>query len=127
MSECGQCRPKAGPSLKNCAGFCGTGFDWVSAPGGSRVCLPTGSNGTRPSCDGQTNSTAFVNRCGVCVEGSTGLANDTGLDQCGLCKAADDDNEARDCPCFQHRDACDVCRMKNAADWNGKSQQFFFF
>ena len=68
----------------------------------------------------------FVLRCGICVLGETGLAEDAGRDSCGRCVAPG--SVAADspppCGCGQEeQDECGVCRRKDSEDWNGKYQR----
>ncbi|XP_047495421.1 uncharacterized protein LOC125043372 [Penaeus chinensis] len=87
--ECGECvGGKTGKTAKrDCAGRCGEENE-LRRVGQREMCLPKGQADPLP-CDNQTDSGAFINACGKCVGGTTGLGADEGKDRCGACGGDD--------------------------------------
>ena len=65
-------------------------------------------------CNGDTAGTAYLNDCGICVEGNTGFGPDEGKDDCGVCFG---NNADKDCngDCFGSAviDSCGDCVLGN--------------
>ena len=85
------------------------------------ICVPEDQAANFTMCDGQTNSNASINECGVCYGGNTSLTAQAGYDSCGDCIDADAPPPA--CPnCAEVTDDCGVCNVPDSENWNGKSR-----
>ncbi|KAK3597552.1 hypothetical protein CHS0354_018147 [Potamilus streckersoni] len=87
-------------------------------------CIPVGTdvvalNLTLP-CDGQLLSGSFINKCKICVLGSTGLPADAGMDMCGVCHG--DNSTCIDCAQVVKGDRvvdfCGNCRSPSDPQFN---------
>ncbi|XP_066964283.1 uncharacterized protein [Macrobrachium rosenbergii] len=67
-------------SGRDCAGKCGN----ENIRNNDNICVPK-NNPNITYCDGAQNSGAIENKCGVCVLGTTGKPENTGVDECGEC------------------------------------------
>ena len=83
------------------------------------VCVPEEQAGNFTMCDGQRQSDARINECGVCYGGNTGLEATEGYDDCGDCiDAAAPPPECENCE--EIKDDCGVCNVPDSDKWNGK-------
>ncbi|TVR82544.1 MAG: PKD domain-containing protein [Chitinophagaceae bacterium] len=65
-------------------------------------------------CNGDVGGTAFIDSCGICAEGNTGLAANADFDDCGVCFGNNADQDCNgDCFGTAVIDNCGVCSGGN--------------
>ena len=117
--ECGTCyaNTSVAEAAKDCAGACSGNV--VVIVNEEEVCVPEEQAGNFTMCDGQRQSDARINECGVCYGGNTGLEATEGYDDCGDCiDAAAPPPECENCE--EIKDDCGVCNVPDSDKWNGK-------
>ncbi|XP_022242778.1 keratin-associated protein 5-3-like, partial [Limulus polyphemus] len=85
--DCGICvdnRNSSNSQLRDCVGVCG-GNNTVLAVEHKEVCIRKGDEQALFPCKGVGNASTYINSCGHCVGGNTGLPSDFGQDLCGVC------------------------------------------
>ncbi|XP_042237054.1 uncharacterized protein LOC121876169 isoform X3 [Homarus americanus] len=101
----------------DCSGKCGNESIMVER-GASSVCVPK-DHPNVTFCDGSTDSNAFLNPCGTCVGGLTGLPDNANIDKCGVCGGK---NECVGCDGEINsgavNDICGACLQPNNPDFN---------
>ena len=119
--ECGRCHSDAAAAAatRDCAGSCGGNVRLT----GSDICVPDDVADNFTLCDGQRDSDAKINDCGVCYGGNTGLEATEGMDQCGQCLDASQ-SPGRCEDCSHQLDDCGVCGAPNSATWNSCRKKF---
>ena len=119
--ECGLCHSDAtaAAGARDCAGSCGGNVRLA----GSEVCVPASRAGNFTFCDGQKQSGAKINDCGVCYGGNTGLEATEGMDKCGNC--LDSSLPPSKCEdCSHQQDDCGVCGSPGGDSWNSCRKKF---
>lgn len=66
-----------------------------------------------------------LSRCDICVGGSTGLTENAGKDECGICNNVGNPLARKNCECGEETDRCNICREKTAPDWNGNQTIYY--
>ncbi|XP_068249223.1 uncharacterized protein [Palaemon carinicauda] len=101
-------------SVRDCAGQCGN----KNILNKENICVPK-NNPNVSYCDGEPNSGAIINKCGVCVLGTTGLPETSGQDQCGECGK---ENKCFGCDGKPNSnfevDLCGICRSTDDPSYN---------
>ena len=86
------------------------------------------------SCNAPNVLIVSLSRCGICVGGTTGLGDSSGVNECGECVALSahrqtvgggggsslTGNKQSSCGCGELVDDCGVCREKDSREWSSK-------
>ena len=66
-------------------------------------------------CNGDSLGSAYLNDCGICVEGNTGFGPDEGKDDCGVCFGGNADKDSCGV-CFGNGLSCSGCVANEVVD-----------
>ncbi|XP_065064707.1 uncharacterized protein LOC135690940 [Rhopilema esculentum] len=101
--------------MMDCAGTCG---EFYTDSCGN--CINKANPKSFTDCTGLCNGAAFVNACGYCVGGTTGLPLNHKKDACGVCMG--DNATCQDCAGFPNGerviDICGDCRLPTDTSFN---------